>query len=769
MKKTLFILFTFLAAFRLFAATEDTDFSAGVDRYAIYIGCNDGGKERDRLLYAGSDAQNFQKIMAEIGGVQDSNSFILIDPSKDKIDDTLDKITTKINKNKSNAKRSEFIFYYSGHSDENSLLLGEAAYDYSSLKHKITEIPSDIHIVILDSCYSGNFIRTKGGQKKKPFLMDDSSVVKGHAYLSSSSAREFSQESDDIESSYFTNAMITGLRGAADTSGDNKVTLNELYSYAFNETLSKTEYSKAGPQHPNYNITLVGSGDLILSDISNADAMLSLSKEAKGTFIIRDSNGKLISEINKTAGLPILMALPVGTYTAVCINDLTTLQGTFTLAKNGVYMLDQNNLAVIQQKDNTLKGGLSLNDEDTEDDASEASDDTFTLGDPFHLYFVPGMPMIRFTPDCSLISLGMIGTTDRCVLGFQASGVMNINSGKLIGFQGAGVFNIVNSNVVGAQAAGVFNIVNGDILGGQTGGVFNIARKIEGIQVAGLFNIAKSGFGVQVAGGFNIANAEQAFGVQVAGGFNRNKNITGVQVAGGFNTVSELNGIQIAGGINVASKVNGLQLGVINVTGNINGFQLGVINVAKENNGVAIGVLNFIGNGMHHGGIIWNFTDGTTDIFYQSGTKNVFVTVGVSAQKDFFKEWKSYQCILYAGLGTEFRFEQAHSSIDVELLWKSVMDTYYGTYVELPEDSSTEDIGESHSKNYNFIPAMRVTYNWLAGKHLEVSIGANTDVHLFGINDYSFRDTAHNEKLSWQLAPEQIELCNSFFVGFKVK
>ena len=768
MKKTLFILFTFLAAFRLFAATEDTDFSAGVDRYAIYIGCNDGGKERDRLLYAGSDAQNFQKIMAEIGGVQDSNSFILIDPSKDKIDDTLDKITTKINKNKSNAKRSEFIFYYSGHSDENSLLLGESAYDYSSLKHKITEIPSDIHIVILDSCYSGNFIRTKGGQKKKPFLMDDSSVVKGHAYLSSSSAREFSQESDDIESSYFTNAMITGLRGAADTSGDSKVTLNELYSYAFNETLSKTESSKAGPQHPNYNITLVGSGDLILSDISNADAMLSLSKDAKGTFIIRDSNGKLISEINKTAGLPILMALPVGTYTAVCINELTTLQGTFTLAKNGVYMLDQNNLVAIQQKDNTLKGGLGLNDEDNEDEESEAVDDTFTLGDPFHLYFIPGMPMLRFTPDCSLISLGMIGTTDRCVLGFQASGVMNINSGKLIGFQGAGVFNIVNSNVVGFQAGGVFNITNGDILGGQAAGVFNITHELEGIQAAGVFNIATSGFGiqtaglfninknfygVQVAGLFNVANAEEGIGVQVAGGLNRNKNITGVQVAGGINTVSEINGVQVAGGINVASKVNGLQIGVINV--------------AKENNGVAIGVLNFIGNGMHHGGMIWNFTDGTTDIFYQSGTRNIFITLGASAQKDFFKEWKSNQFVLYGGLGTEFRFE--HFSIDVELLCKTVnnIDRFYSsTNGTLTEEAL--DLADDYYKE-NFIPAMRVTYNWLIGKHFEASVGANSDLHIIGANDAAFQCSSHNKKLIWNLSPDNLELCNSFFVGFKVK
>lgn len=767
MKKSIFILLTIFTAFKLFAAAEDTDISAGVDRYAIYIGCNDGGKERDKLLYAGSDAQNFQKIMSEIGGVQDSNSFILIDPSKDKIDDTLNKITTKINRNKLNAKRSEFIFYYSGHSDENSLLLGEVAYDYSSLKHKITEIPSDIHIVILDSCYSGNFIRTKGGQKKKPFLMDDSSVVKGHAYLSSSSAREFSQESDDIESSYFTNAMITGLRGAADTSGDNKVTLNELYSYAFNETLSKTESSKAGPQHPNYNITLVGSGDLILSDISNADAMLSISKEAKGTFIIRDSNGKLISEINKAAGLPILMALPVGTYTAVCINEFTTLQGTFSLEKNSVYMLDQNNLLAIQQKDNTLKGDFISTEEREE---AETSNDEFTLGDPFHLYFFPGMPMIRFTPDCSLISLGMIGTTDRCVLGFQASGVMNINSGKLIGFQAAGVFNIVNSNVVGAQAGGVFNITNGDILGAQAGGVFNIAHKLEGLQAGGVFNIASSGFGVQVAGVFNInknfngiqgaglfniAHAESGIGIQAAGLFNINKKITGVQVGGLFNVGSELNGIQVAGLVNVATKINGVQIGVINV--------------AKENNGVAIGLFNFITNGMHHGGMTWDFINHTTDIFFQSGTKNVFVTVGVSAKKDFFEEWKSNQFLFYAGLGTEFRFE--HSSIDVELLCKSVNNIsrfYSVTNGYFTEEEISQYIDEEYNEE-NFIPSMRVTYNWLFfGKHIEASVGANTDLHVIGGNDAAFQVTNHNKKLALKLSPE-VELCNSFFVGVKVK
>ena len=293
---TAVIIFSFA---QIFAATTGTENASentnGVDRYAIFIGSNKGGKGREQLLYAGSDAQNFQKTMTEIGGITDSNSYVLIDPTKEKIDETLNQISSQINSSASTAKRSEFIFYYSGHSDENALLLGDVPYDYSTLKAAITNVPSDIHVVILDSCYSGNFIRTKGGQKRKPFLLDDSSVVSGHAYLSSSSDNEYSQESDEIESSYFTNAMITGLRGAADTSGDNKVTLNELYSYAFNDTLSKTESSKAGPQHPNFNITLVGSGDLVLSDISTAEAMLSLSKDAKGKFIIRNTEGKLIS------------------------------------------------------------------------------------------------------------------------------------------------------------------------------------------------------------------------------------------------------------------------------------------------------------------------------------------------------------------------------------------------------------------------------------------------------------------------------------------
>ena len=80
MKKLIFITVALLSLSQIFAAAAD-DNASGVDRYAVYIGSNKGGKGREELLYAGSDAQNFKKAMSEIGGVTEDNSYVLIDPS----------------------------------------------------------------------------------------------------------------------------------------------------------------------------------------------------------------------------------------------------------------------------------------------------------------------------------------------------------------------------------------------------------------------------------------------------------------------------------------------------------------------------------------------------------------------------------------------------------------------------------------------------------------------------------------------------------------
>jgi uncharacterized caspase-like protein len=55
----------------------------------------------------------------------------------------------------------------------------------------------------------------------------------GEVVITSSSADELSQESDEVGGSYFTHYLLSGLRGAADTSGDGEVTLDEAYRYVY--------------------------------------------------------------------------------------------------------------------------------------------------------------------------------------------------------------------------------------------------------------------------------------------------------------------------------------------------------------------------------------------------------------------------------------------------------------------------------------------------------------------------------------------------------
>ena len=768
-KKQIFtILFIFCIAPMFAVTTGITDEVAnGVDRYAIFIGSNKGGKGRDQLLYAGSDAKNFQKAMSEIGGLSDSNSFVLIDPSKEKIDETLSKISQKISSSAGTAKRSEFLFYYSGHSDENSLLLGDTPYEYSTLKAAITDVPSDIHVVILDSCYSGNFIRTKGGQKRKPFLLDDSSVVTGHAYLSSSSTNEYSQESDEIEASYFTNAMITGLRGAADTSGDNKVTLNELYSYAFNETLSKTESSKAGPQHPNYNITLVGSGDLVLSDISTGESMLSLSKDAKGKFIIRNEEGKLISEINKSQGQPIFMALSSGQYSAVIIDEYSTKQGTFILEKNKLYVLDQNSLTPIKRKTNRIRGTMEdsekdesedINDDDDEilpiDDlvrpdnnrsrrryqstgsansnvsSIEASDESasdqkdifdfpsfdISKTDIFHFEFVPGVTIVRLdgSKGTTFMSVGLLGSLENNIMGFQISNIMNIANGYVFGIQSAGIFNTAKE-VLGAQTAGLFNISK-DITGGQASGLFNIANgNVNGAQVTGLFNISSG----------------------------------------------TVNGGQISGLANIGHAVDGIQAtGLLNVAKSVNGIQIGVINVADVNNGIALGLFNFIRNGVHDFGISINSND-MIDLFYQSGTNALFFTLGAEASRLCIFDRNNASFIekrgglAYAGIGSRL-LPFSFLSFDFEFLWK----VYIANFNMIGQKPLAENFIVEN------IPSLKLTINCTPGRHFALIGGVDFNINIHDYNERAFLFLPKNMNLDIN---SNVSLKPAFFFGFKLK
>ena len=216
MKKNILILYLLV----LVINTAYADKSDALRRFAVFAGANYGGPDRKKLQYAVSDAKSLVRVFKEMGGVSSSDEVLLVEPDKDKLVSEIKKIKKIIEDIKGRSGRIEFIFYYSGHSDEEGILLGKEKYYYKDMKKLIKNIPADMHIVILDSCASGALTRIKGGKKRPPFLIDSSVNMKGHAFLTSSSSDEVSQESDRIGGSFFTHYLVSGLRGAADTSPD---------------------------------------------------------------------------------------------------------------------------------------------------------------------------------------------------------------------------------------------------------------------------------------------------------------------------------------------------------------------------------------------------------------------------------------------------------------------------------------------------------------------------------------------------------------------
>ncbi len=731
----LLLIMTILVAAAAPALAESTaSDSLPVERYALYVASNSGGAGRETLKYAYTDATRLARTLGEIGGIRGENSLILSDPTPREINDAFADISALVRKNSARARRTEFIFYYSGHSDEKSFLLGKDTYTYTDLKAAIDRVPSDVHVVMLDSCYSGNFVRTKGGSRQKPFLMDDSSIVQGHAYLSSSSGFESSQESDVIQASYFTHALVTGLRGAADTSGDSKVSLNELYHYAFNETLSDTELSSAGPQHPSYDITLVGSGDLVLTDLSVAESVLHIGIPYEGRFFIRDSSGQLVSELNKTRGTEISLALPAGTYIISIVSGVSTTQGTVTIAKGERLSLAEDSFVPVQKTVGRLRGG----------EVTPLDEEKYH---PFMFTLAPGVSIPAESGNSNAkVSIGGLWTVNDRISGVQANIVGGTITEELKGVQASTLASVSTGAIRGVQASCFVNLsrtADQEVTALQASGFVNYANGyLRGGQIAGSVNVAMSGF----------------FGAQAAGFINQ---------AGGSST-----GLQSSGFLNIAKDIRGAQLSAfLNVAQSVEGAQIGIINVAKSNTGASIGILNFIADGIMSPAI---YCDSNRAMFiqYQGGTNAFFTTflIGTDLGDADFAEFGF-------GIGTRVVIVK-NISCDFELLSKHL----FNEHTKCPEgdpdsfddesDSDYESVTEEEVRDAvngfgkNHIPSLRATVQYSFAKHLSAFFAAEGEMRFHGYNDEAFSDYGRHV-LRANVVKDKFTLYPTFSLGVK--
>jgi len=519
----------------------------GTRRYALLVGANDGGQARVQLRYAHDDARSVQRVLTEIGGLTHDDAELLLDPDLDRLRDAMEGLAERLDAAEG---RKEVLFYYSGHSDEEGLLVGESRLPWPELRGFLDGLDAKVRLAVLDSCASGALIRSKGGQRVAPFLVDEGTTVDGLAFITSSSRDEVSQEADRIGGSYFTHYLTTGLRGAADQSGDGRVTLNEAYSFAREETLRKTELTRFGPQHANHEFDLSGSGDLVLTDLGTTDATLVLEADVVGQTTLRDPDGVLVAELRKPEGRATQLAIPSGDY-RVTVSE----EGRYGIADIEVPTRSSVPIALADlswfdgEEAIARGGGPPLFQPLT-----PSSDELVRV------QLLPGMP-----PSAE-------GQVDRTLIGVVAADTEGLSG---LGITGAWL------QVDGPQQGHAFSF------GGQS------AQELRGSQWAFGANITRGASrGVQVSLGANVADTSTFVGLQSTLGVNW---LQGHADAGQFGTVNVarggLRGGQM-GAVNVAEDFSGLQLGLINVGGDVTGTQVGLVNVARDVGGLQLGLVN---------------------------------------------------------------------------------------------------------------------------------------------------------------------------------
>ena len=329
-------------------------------RFAVVAGANRGPADRVALRYAVADADRFAKVVTGMGGVASEDCVVLREPTRLAFLDALAAVKTRADAARATGGRVDVIVYYSGHADDRGLMLGREMLPYTELRSALSDVAADVGITILDACASGAITRLKGGRPYPAFLTDASSQVKGYAFLTSSSENEAAQESERLQGSFFTQALLTGLRGAADVSGDGQVTLGEAYQFAFAETLAQTTSTQGGAQHPAYDIKMAGTGDVVLTDVRQTSSSLVFGPDYDGRFFVLGPRRQLVAELLKPYGRTIELGLEPGEYEVYFEQEQKLLSTQVKLVDGERQELARQDLHPTKRAPTRSRGGAEL-------------------------------------------------------------------------------------------------------------------------------------------------------------------------------------------------------------------------------------------------------------------------------------------------------------------------------------------------------------------------------------------------------------------------
>jgi caspase domain-containing protein len=334
--------------------------AAQVERFAVVVG-NDRGQPPDAdLSYAETDAARVAAMLQEVGGVRPENLVLLRGQDGGTVRRTLIAVNDRV---RAAGRQAMLIVYYSGHADAEALHLGQTSLELTELEQLVRGSAATFRLLILDACRSGALTRVKGGAPIPPFdiHLGERVAGEGAVFLTSSSASEDSQESDEIKGSFFTHALVSGLLGAADANGDGRVTLDEVYRYAYEATLRASSRSAAGIQHPTFEYDVRGMGDVVLATLeasSPTRAWVQLPEGRTWLLFQGSEEGPVVGEVG-ARDQSRRLSLRAGRYFVRGRGPDVLLEGTLEAPPGGALTLDESRLERTAYARLVRKGGAA--------------------------------------------------------------------------------------------------------------------------------------------------------------------------------------------------------------------------------------------------------------------------------------------------------------------------------------------------------------------------------------------------------------------------
>ena len=331
-------------------------------RVGLFVGANTGLGDDEPLVHAEDEARDLARVFQEMGDLSPQRSVVLQSPDAGELRETLRQVEAQVREISARGDDVMLVFYYSGHASRDGLHLAGTVLPMPEVRRWLELSAAQVRVAFVDACESGTLARVRGGTPVEAIelTVDDALTMSGLAIIASTGPLSVARESASFGGGVFSRALLTGLRGSADTDGDGVVTLDEVYVHAFAETVIGTAAGAQAVQKPEFRYEISGVGQVVLTRMPSRAAGLILPEEAEGIYsVVSVSNGQVVARVDKQPGEQRRLALPTGRYVVRKVRREDVLLAELDLVWGGDRWIEDAQMAQVGLGDPLARGGWS--------------------------------------------------------------------------------------------------------------------------------------------------------------------------------------------------------------------------------------------------------------------------------------------------------------------------------------------------------------------------------------------------------------------------